>query len=103
LSFEDDIRRVLAKIPRGTILTYGEVAEESGHRGASRAVGNLLSRGDGDVPWWRVVTATGRLVPGHEREHAERLHAEGVRMTNGHVAMRARKSLPPYPLGISGE
>jgi hypothetical protein len=32
-----------------------------------------------------VVTSTGRLVPGHEVEHAQRLRAEGVPVTNGHV------------------
>jgi alkylated DNA nucleotide flippase Atl1 len=93
LNFEDDIRRVLANIPRGTVLTYGEVAEESGHPGASRAVGNLLAHGDGALPWWRVVTSTGRLVPGNEREHAQRLNAEGVRVINGHVDMGTRRLL----------
>lgn len=93
LNFEDDIRRVLANIPRGTVLTYGEVAVESGHPGASRAVGNLLAHGDDALPWWRVVTAKGRLVPGSEREHAKRLSAEGVNVTSGHVDMGARRSL----------
>lgn len=90
LKFEDEIRRVLKNIPRGTVMTYGEVAEEAGHPTASRAVGTLLARGDGDFPWWRVVAANGRLVPGNEREHAKRLDAEGVRVTNGRVVMNAR-------------
>jgi alkylated DNA nucleotide flippase Atl1 len=93
LNLVDDFRSVLKNIPRGTVLTYGEVAEESGHPGAARAVGNFLSRGEGDLPWWRVVTANGRLVPGNEREHAKRLIAEGVRVTNGHVNMRTRPLL----------
>jgi hypothetical protein len=33
-----------------------------------------------------VVTAAGRLVPGHEREHARRLRAEGVKVRGRHVA-----------------
>jgi methylated-DNA-protein-cysteine methyltransferase related protein len=90
---EDDFCRVIANIPRGTVLTYGEVAEESGHPGRSRAVGNLLARGDSNLPWWRVVTSSGRLVPGNEREHAELLRGEGVRLTNGHVDMRTRRAL----------
>ena len=32
-----------------------------------------------------VVSSVGRLVPGHEAEHAERLRAEGVRVEAGHV------------------
>jgi len=89
VSFDNDIRRVLTRIPPGTVMTYGEVARESGHPGAARAVGNLLSRGDADLPWWRVVTADGRLVPGNEREHGERLNAEGVVALNGRVVMGA--------------
>jgi hypothetical protein len=37
-----------------------------------------------------VVTVTGRLVPGNEREHASRLRAEGVRVANGRVVMKLR-------------
>ena len=37
---------------------------------------------------WRVVTAQGRLVPGHEVEHARRLRAEGVDVVDGKVAFR---------------
>ena len=71
-------------------MTYGEVALEAGYPGAARAVGTLLSRGATGLPWWRVVTSTGRLVPGHEREHAQLLRSEGVGMVNGRVMMRAR-------------
>lgn len=73
-------------------MTYGEVAEESGHVGASRSVGNFLAQGDTELPWWRVVTASGRLVPGNEREHAELLRTEGVRLRNGHVDMHTRRA-----------
>ena len=86
MPFEDDVLAVLGRLGPGDVVTYGEVAEEAGHPGAARAVGNLL-RGSGadGVPWWRVVTATGRLVPGHEREHARRLEAEGVSVRDGRV------------------
>jgi methylated-DNA-protein-cysteine methyltransferase related protein len=88
--FEDDVRRVLGQLAPGTVMTYGEVALEAGHGGAARAVGTLLARGDSGLPWWRVVTSTGRLVPGHEREHARLLRSEGVSVANGRVAMRTR-------------
>lgn len=94
MSFEDDVIRVLSRIPRGTILTYGEVAEESRHQGASRAVGNVLSRAKADVPWWRVVTANGRLVPGRERDQQHLLSAEGVSVMNGRVMMRPEARAP---------
>lgn len=83
--FEDAVCRVLRALPRGGVVTYGEVAAEAGHPGAARAVGNLLRHTDG-LPWWRVVTAGGRLVPGHEAEQAARLRAEGVRVRAGRIA-----------------
>ena len=86
--FETAVADTIASIPRGEISTYGEVAAESGFPGAARAVGNLLRTTSG-LPWWRVVTTSGRLVPGMEREHAERLRAEGVRIIGDRVAMRS--------------
>lgn len=82
------MRAVVAALPPGTVATYGEVAEEAGRPGAARAVGNVLAGSDGALPWWRVVTSTGRLVPGHEREHERRLRAEGVAVEGGRARMR---------------
>ena len=76
---------MLSALEPGEIVTYGEVAREAGFPGAARAVGTLLSRGDSSLPWWRVVTANGRLVPGGEREQARLLRAEGVTAAGGHV------------------
>ena len=56
--------------------------------GAARAVGHLLATSGDDLPWWRVVTASGRLVPGHEVEHARRLRDEGVPVDGASVRMR---------------
>jgi len=78
LPFAERAAAVIAGIPAGDVWTYGEVAEAAGRPGAARAVGHLLATSPDDLPWWRVVAANGRLVPGHERVHAERLRAEGV-------------------------
>jgi methylated-DNA-protein-cysteine methyltransferase-like protein len=77
--------RVLHSLRPGEVVTYGEVAAEAGFPGAARAVGRILATDGHDLPWWRVVTASGRLVPGHENEHARRLRAEGVAVADGHV------------------
>jgi methylated-DNA-protein-cysteine methyltransferase-like protein len=88
--FTARVEAVLARLAPGEVTTYGEVAAVAGHPGAARAVGHLLAHSAGGWPWWRVVTATGRLVPGAEAEHARRLRAEGVAVQNGHVvAMRS--------------
>jgi methylated-DNA-protein-cysteine methyltransferase-like protein len=83
--FEQAVVAVLASLRPGDVVTYGEVAAEAGYPGRARAVGRILATSDQDLPWWRVVTTTGRLVPGHEVEHATRLRAEGVPVTDGHV------------------
>ena len=75
---ETAIARVLEGLRPGDVVTYGEIALEAGWPGRSRAVGRLLSESGGAYPWWRVVNASGRLVPGNEAEQARRLRAEGV-------------------------
>jgi methylated-DNA-protein-cysteine methyltransferase related protein len=90
-SFEERVDAVLEALEPGDVVTYGEVAAEAGFPGAARAVGNILARG-GDQPWWRVVTSTGRLVPGHEPEHARRLRAEGVEVSGGRVRLPRQRS-----------
>lgn len=87
--FEQAVVAVLHSLGPGDVVTYGEVAAEAGFPGAARAVGRLLATSDHELPWWRVVTSTGRLVPGHEDEHARRLRAEGVAVADGRVVPAA--------------
>lgn len=86
-SFEDAVVAVLMRLKPGEVVTYEEVATEAGYPGAARAVGNIL-RGSEGLPWWRVVNAAGRLVPGHERRQAQLLRSEGVSVSRGKVAGR---------------
>ncbi len=95
VTFEDEVRRVLGATEPGDVMTYGEVAAEAGFPGAARAVGNLLRSSD-DLEWWRVVSAAGRLCPGLEADHAQRLRAEGHRVEpNSTGEPRLRPSAPP--------
>lgn len=90
--FESIVHDVVRSIPVGEVLSYGEVAAEAGWPGAARAVGRIMATSDGALPWWRVVTAAGRLVPGNEAEHRRRLRAEGVEVGDRHVrGMRPRR------------
>lgn len=84
-AFQLAVAEVLAQLETGDVVTYGEVAAEAGYPGRARAVGTFLAEHGRDQPWWRVVTASGRLVPGNETEHARRLRAEGVPVVDGHV------------------
>jgi methylated-DNA-protein-cysteine methyltransferase-like protein len=76
---------VRALLP-GEVTTYGDVAATAGHPGRARLVGRLLATADDpELPWWRVVTASGRLVPGAEVEQAAVLRSEGVTVRDGRV------------------
>lgn len=59
----DMTERVLctvSSIPSGHVMTYGDVADAAST--GARAVGQILRNGGHEVPWWRVVDATGRPV-----------------------------------------
>ncbi len=88
-SFEDAVTEVIEAIPPGEVTTYGEVAAEAGYPGAARAVGNIMRTVPG-LPWWRVIASSGRLVPGLEMEHTQRLRSEGVLVKNGRVTMEGK-------------
>ena len=73
------------RVPRGRVVTYGQVAALVGLDGMARQIGyalHALPQGT-TVPWHRVVNARGevsrRKVPGPELEQRLRLELEGVR------------------------
>ena len=74
--FQRAVRRVVRGIPRGTTLSYGEVALRAGKPGAPRAVVAALHRLD-DVPWWRVARHDGTLAPQVAHQQAVLLRQEG--------------------------
>ena len=98
-AFTEAVHAVVRAVPAGEVVTYGEIAAEVGHPGQARAVGRVLGDSDGALPWWRVVAADGRLVPGHEREQRRRLRAEGVatdeRRVLGMAGSSARRRATP--------
>lgn len=90
--WEQAIAEVLDGLESGEVVTYGEVAAEAGRPGAARSVGRYLASSGGAHPWWRVVTSSGRLVPGHEARQARRLRAEGVAVDGSRVLTQRRPS-----------
>lgn len=74
-------------IPPGRVMTYGDIAEWL-EDGGPRQVGRAMALYGGAVPWWRVVRADGRPLPGQEREALEHYHTEGtpLRESNGRYA-----------------
>ncbi|GAB3392241.1 hypothetical protein GCM10027568_19180 [Humibacter soli] len=64
-SFVDAVLEVVADIPPGRVMTYGQIAAVLGSRGA-RVVGQVMALYGSDVPWWRVIRASGEAPLGHE-------------------------------------
>jgi O-6-methylguanine DNA methyltransferase len=61
-SFKEMVRKVVRDIPRGSTLSYGEVARRAGSPGAARAVGMIMANNDDrSVPCHRVVRADGAI------------------------------------------
>ena len=61
MTFQEKIYEIVKKIPKGTILTYKEVAILSGRSKAYRAVGNILNKNyDLKIPCHRVVRSDGK-------------------------------------------
>ena len=60
------VYRVVARVPRGKVVTYGQVAAILGQPRAARAVGTALAALSGaylnTVPWQRVIGASGRCT-----------------------------------------
>lgn len=78
------IYRVVARIPRGRVATYGQVAVLAGLEGGARQVGYALHAlpAEEKVPWHRVINARGTVSPraGNDHDELQRvlLEHEGV-------------------------
>lgn len=90
-SFQDSVLGIVRKIPRGVVLSYGEVAQRAGYPGAARAVGSLMkNNADPMVPCHRVIRSDGRVgeYNGLAGKKIDLLRKEGVRMVNGKMAIK---------------
>ena len=80
-NFRERVYAVVAAIPPGRVMTYGQIAALCGSPRAARIVGGVAHWGDPKLPWQRVVKSTGGLAegfPGGIQGHREALEAEGV-------------------------
>jgi methylated-DNA-protein-cysteine methyltransferase related protein len=85
--FRQRVYAYVAQIPRGRVMTYGQLAALAGSPYAARIVGGIAHWGDPDLPWQRVVKKDGSLAegyPGGVAGHQEALEAEGVEFNEEH-------------------
>jgi methylated-DNA-protein-cysteine methyltransferase related protein len=92
----DRIYAIVRQIPRGTVATYGQVAELADLPGRQRLVGYALYRVDieGDIPWHRVINAKGEISYSTARQGGDYLQrslleAEGIQFNEaGKINLR---------------
>ncbi len=88
------IYEYLLTIPRGRVVTYGQIARHLGNPKWARAVGHALHRNpNGDLyPCYKVVNSQGMLSKqyafGGMEEQRRRLEADGIRVENGRVDVK---------------
>ena len=89
-TFEEKVYEVCARIPKGKVSTYADVAEAVGRRGMARAAGNALGRNPYDhVPCYRVVRSDGDVGgysgAGGSRSKARKLRADGLEIAGTRI------------------
>jgi methylated-DNA-[protein]-cysteine S-methyltransferase len=83
MTFKEHVYKIVSQIPKGSVLTYRQVALKAGRSNAYRAVGNILNKNfDSKIPYHRVIRSDGKLG-GHNlgpRKKIQTLQQEGYCM-----------------------
>ena len=85
--FKNRVEAIVAQIPTGRVMTYGQLAALAGSPLAARVVGGVAHFGDLELPWHRVVNKQGGLAsgyPGGRKAHAEQLRSEGIEVSDAY-------------------
>jgi methylated-DNA-protein-cysteine methyltransferase-like protein len=87
--FDNLVWEIVAGIPPGQVMAYGEVARVAGFPRYSRMVSGAMGRSPEPLPWFRVVRSNRTLAfePGSKsyREQAQLLKQEGVQFEGPRV------------------
>jgi methylated-DNA-protein-cysteine methyltransferase-like protein len=81
------VETLVADIPFGRVMTYGDVAAMCGYPGAARRVGAIAREGGSGLPWHRVVRSGGRLavMAGGSQWQVDALTTESILVRNGRI------------------
>ncbi|MCB9819881.1 methylated-DNA--[protein]-cysteine S-methyltransferase [Candidatus Nomurabacteria bacterium] len=84
-NFRSMVYDIVSSIPRGRVMTYGDIAAQAGHPYAARQVGGLAHFGPTELPWHRVVNCFGDCASGYyggKEGHKKALEVEGFKVVN---------------------
>ena len=80
------VRALVSSIPQGRVATYGDIACAA-ELSSPRIVGWIMRTDSADLPWHRVITASGKPAPDLAREQLELLRSEGVLSDDGRIPL----------------
>ena len=80
------VRALVASIPSGRVSTYGDIAAVAG-LSSPRIVGYIMRIDSLDLPWHRVITASGRPAKHLVTRQLELLRAEGILADDGRIPL----------------
>jgi alkylated DNA nucleotide flippase Atl1 len=93
----EQVRALVSAIPAGRVATYGDIAAAAG-LSSPRIVGWIMRTDSSDLPWHRVITASGRPAQHLATRQLEQLRAEGVLAVDGRISLNEiRYELPDAP------
>ena len=67
-NFYEAVYRVVRKVPKGRVMTYGQIATILGAPRAARAVGYAMRAAPDRIPWQRVINRKGQISARSEVE-----------------------------------
>lgn len=80
--FKEKVYDIVAQIPKGRVMTYGQIAALCGSPRSARIVGQVAHWGPLDLPWQRVVHKDGKLAAGYTtggyEAHRRDLQTDGI-------------------------
>lgn len=94
IQLEQETYEFLTLIPKGKVVTYGQIAEYLGNKGLARVVGNILHNNPSEelFPCYKVVNSQGKLassfVFGGIDEQKSRLEKDGIKVVNNKVDLK---------------
>ena len=87
--FSKRVYELVAQIPKGRVMTYGQIAALCGAAWAAWEVGQIAHTGPAGLPWQRVVNKQGGLAAGWpgggKAAHAQRLLQDGVEVSEDYM------------------
>lgn len=96
--FKKAVYAIVAQIPEGRVMTYGDIAALAGHPYAARQVGSIAHYGPEDLPWHRVVNRFGSCASGYyggKEGHKQILEQEGFQIEDYRIVDFERRRWIP--------